>query len=252
MARGRRAGEGGGGRFTQSSNEVPMEEEDETQDGGMDNEDTQEQNMHGSTAATAVNKNTLLGSGNQFYHSNVSYQSTNVERTLILQPLEQLKEMLHSLLQKLKGNKEEMPEPLLLKWKDKIIDISKRIITIQLEYDQMDTITNDHLNAVIQKENSKYQNNTQSLLDENNTELPSSNEMSKEIKKKIDLKLQKMNVLDDNYMKKILQISKKIVGGQDNDDLEGDLEILDNDEDLTENHFLCPYTRVVITRPVKK
>ena len=234
----------------------PQPTQDEDSDDGNAAMDVEEDNEEeeaqiGSSASTALNNNSHQPT--KFSYSNVSVQSAHSEKDAILQPLEQLKEMLIALLNKLKSNKEEMPADLIVRWKERILEISQKIILIEFEFKVADVASNAFLNEYIQKENIKFQNPNHSFLiteDDENT-VPNTGEMMKQLKTKIDAQLQKLNVFDDNFMKKVQQISKKL-GGQEEDDLEEDLEIMENEEELTESYFICPYTRTKMTEAIKK
>jgi hypothetical protein len=204
----------------------------------------------GGTAASAVNypSNSSSSSSYKPRFSTISYQSGTLDKSNIIEPLNLMKENLLSLLTKLRLNKEGISDDVLQRWKDKIAQISKKIIILQLQYENIDVVSNNYLNEFVQKENENSNSNDKPL------ETLKRQEMIQDIYGRIEEKLKSLNILDDNYYQKVLQMLKKIAGSLSNEEEEEeeDFEILDDEEEWTENIFLCPYTKKLMTDPVKK
>ncbi len=186
--------------------------------------------------------------------SNVAFQATGFDKSNIIQPLSQMKDVLLTLLQRFKLNKEEIALTQLQTWSERILTLSKKIILIEYKFLHADPIMNDHLNEYISSEgNHQFDvsstGNSSSSAMESKLKLPNTTLMIEQINQKIDEELEKISVTDHDFFVKVNQISKKISGVEDDDE---DFEIVEHEEEMSAESFKCPVTKMTMTNPMKK
>jgi hypothetical protein len=174
---------------------------------------------------------------------------TPIEKNFIASNIKFLQDMLKSLLDKFSRNEEEMDKNTLLAWRDNILEISKKIISLQVEADLLDNIGRDSIHEFLRKydlaDDEDVTGNTKS-------DVPDLGEVINAIMTKVEAELRKVDINAHTYIKEMMKIGK-LIETQGKKDVDEDADfVVVNETELTENQTLCPYTRQPLTEPYKK